>query len=399
MRLLLTIKAKVFNPTKGKRDGLEALWRSWKGALRLPRDYKTLRGRPVLPSYYCREMAWKIPTGADTSVGLPKDCFNLRAGGPFAPWFISIPTPKGRLRLPLRMAAKHARLLKEALEQTEEAEIWDSHLTRSDKDFFVHLVVAKEVPDPVIPSHGVLLAVDIGERVIATSVALVDGSPCEPRFHGREVRGIRRHYAWLRRRLGERKLLRVVRRMEDTEHRKVEDRLHKASRAIVEMAQASGAVLIALGDLSGIRNGGGRGKRFNRIVNNMPFHRLSSLVEYKAAWEGIPVLRVREDYTSRECRLCHEWGRRPSQGLFLCPICGQYNADLNGAVNIGKRALAYMAIAGAPGFGPERRATFSEPPRCLTGQSVPIEQTEPIALTKWCDAPWPLWSAVTFGRP
>ncbi len=366
MRLLLTIKAKVFNPTRGKRDGLEALWRSWRAALRLPRDYHTLREQTDLPSYYCREMTWKIPMGADAPVGLPKDSFNLQAGGPFAPWFISILTPKGRLRLPLRMAAQHARLL-------GEVEINDSRLTRSAKGFFVHFVVERKVPDPIIPSHGVVLAVDISERVIAASVALVDGSPHEPRFHAREVRGIRRHYAWLRRRLGERKLLGVVRRMEDAEHRKVGDRLHKASRAIVDVARATGAVLIALGDLTGIRNRGGRGRRFNRIVDSMPFHRLSSMVEYKAAWEGIPVLRVREDYTSRECRLCHEWGRRPSQGLFLCPNCGEYNADLNGGVGIGKRALAYMAIAGAPGFGPGRRAAIFEPPSGSIGQSVPIK--------------------------
>ncbi len=368
MRLLLTIKAKVFNPTRGKRDGLEALWKSWRAALHLPRDYHTLRERTDLPSYYCWEMAWKVPMGADAPVGLPKDSFNLRAGGPFAPWFISIPTPRARVKLPLRMAAQHAKLLKET-----DMEIEDSRLTRSAKDFFVHLVVEKQVPDPVIPSHGVILAVDIGERVIATSVALVDGSPHEPRFHAREVRGIRRHHAWLRRRLGERKLLRVVRRLEDTEHRKVEDRLHKTSRAIVDMAKARGAVLITLGDLSGIRNRGSKGRRFNGIVNGMPFRRLSSLVEYKAAWAGIPVLRVREDYTSRECHLCHEWGRRPRQGLFICPNCGQYNADLNGAVGIGKRALAYMAIAGAPGFGPGRRATILEPPSCLIGQSVLIK--------------------------
>ncbi len=89
------------------------------------------------------------------------------------------------------------------------------------------------------------------------------------------------------------------------------------------MAKEVGGVLIAIGDLSGITKRSGRGKRLNRIVNTMPFRRLYSLIEYKAAWAGIPVLRVREDYTSRECRLCHEWGRRPSQGLFICPNCGQ----------------------------------------------------------------------------
>ena len=92
----------------------------------------------------------------------------------------------------------------------------------------------------------------------------------------------------------------------------------------------------------------------NRIVNAMPFNRLSQLIEYKAAWAGVPVIKVGEDYSSRECRICQQDGRRPSQGRFVCPSCGEYNADLNGAVNIGNRALAYMAIAGAPGTGPLR---------------------------------------------
>ncbi|MCK5414105.1 MAG: transposase, partial [Thermoplasmata archaeon] len=66
------------------------------------------------------------------------------------------------------------------------------------------------------------------------------------------------------------------------------------------------------------------------------------------------VIKVDEAYSSRECRICHQDGRRPSQGRFICPSCGEYNADLNGAVNIGIRALAYMAIAGAPGIAPLR---------------------------------------------
>ncbi|MCQ5374461.1 MAG: transposase [Candidatus Methanomethylicia archaeon] len=28
---------------------------------------------------------------------------------------------------------------------------------------------------------------------------------------------------------------------------------------------------------------------------------------------------------------------RKSQGLFICPHCGEYNADLNGAINIAKK--------------------------------------------------------------
>ena len=314
----------------------------------MARNYTLLRQETDLPSYQCRDLAWKVKDGADAPVGLPKDSFDLRVGNKLAPWFISIPTPLGRVHLPLRMAEQHARLL-------SEVRVADSLLSRRGNQFFVHLVIQKEVHNPPLPNDGPVLAVDLGERVIATSVAVRDDRICSPRFYGRRVRGIRRHYAWLRRRLGERKLLRVIRRLGNTEQRKVEDALHKISKAIVQQAASLGAV-IALGDLSGVRRTGRKGRRFNRIVNDMPYGRLSRMVQYKAAWMGIPVIGVREDYSSMECRLCHEWGRRPSQGLFICRTCGDYNADINGAVNIGKRALAYMAIAGVPGFEPERRA-------------------------------------------
>ena len=266
-------------------------------------------------------------------------------GGTFAPWFASIPTPDGRVCLPLRMSRGHSRLL-------AECEVCDSQLIRRGKEFFLHIVVAKDATPPVIPFHAPVLAVDIGERVIATSVTLVEGTISSPGFHGREVRSIRRHYAWLRKRLGRRKLLRVIKRVGRTEHRKVDARLHVIAASLVEQAREIGAV-IAIGDLTGIRKGS-KGRRMNRIVNAMPFNRLSTFIEYKAAWAGVPVIKVDEAYSSRECRICHQDGRRPSQGRFVCPSCGEYNADLNGAVNIGIRALAYMAIAGAPGIAPLR---------------------------------------------
>ena len=277
-------------------------------------------------------------------MGIPKDALKLMPGGAFAPWFASVPTPDGRVRLPLRMSRGHSKLL-------AECDVCDSQLIKRGKEYHLHIVVARDAPVPVIPFHAPVLAVDIGERVIATSVTLVDGTVSSPGFHGREVRSIRRHYAWLRKRLGRRKLLRIIKRVGRTEHRKVDARLHVISAFLVEQARE-----IAIGDLSGIRKGS-RGRRMNRIVNAMPFNRLSTFIEYKAAWAGVPIINVDEAYSSRECRICKQDGRRPSQGRFVCPSCGEYNADLNGAVNIGSRALAYMAIAGAPGIEPLRGTT------------------------------------------
>ena len=54
--------------------------------------------------------------------------------------------------------------------------------------------IQKEVDEPIInPSH--LLALDLGERYLVTSCG---NNGIKPKFLGREVKEILRHYAWLR---------------------------------------------------------------------------------------------------------------------------------------------------------------------------------------------------------
>ncbi|MEM0384501.1 MAG: transposase [Candidatus Caldarchaeum sp.] len=76
----------------------------------------------------------------------------------------------------------------------------------------------------------------------------------------------------------------------------------------------------------------------------MPYHRLKKTIEYKAMLVGIPVMTASEAYTSRTCHVCGWEGKRKTQGLFLCPYCGEYTADLNGAVNIAKKFERWMSV-------------------------------------------------------
>jgi len=160
---------------------------------------------------------------------------------------------------------------------------------------------------------------------------------------------MRRHYAWLRRRLQERGLTQVVKRIGAKEGRAVNAVLHRVSKGVVSLAGSTDSC-IALGDLAGKwKRTKGRGKRLNRIVSNMPYYRLARMVEYKAVLKGIPVITTSEAYTSKTCHVCGCEGQRKTQGLFICPHCGEYNADLNGAINIAKRVernLGYMPLFG-----------------------------------------------------
>jgi len=179
----------------------------------------------------------------------------------------------------------------------------------------------------------------------------------KPRFYDEDIRGIRRHYAWLRKRLQKKGCMDKVKKMGDKEKRTVEDKLHKISRKIVEEAKETDS-LIVLGELKGVREED-KGKKMNRIVSQWAYHKLTKMIEYKAKWEEILVVRVSEKNTSKKCHRCGSLDTsRPSQGRFKCHNCGldHYNADLNGAKNILKRFSAYMVENGAEVDQPETQA-------------------------------------------
>jgi len=230
----------------------------------------------------------------------------------------------------------------------EEFKICESKLYRRKGKFYLNIAVKTEVKENLAFKR--ILAVDLGERTIASTVLLNNGVISHPHFYGRKVRGLRRHYAWLRKRLGEKKALATIRKIKDTERRKVNAILHKISRDIVDEAERENAVIV-LGDLTGIQQRAQKkGKRMRRLVGAMPFYRLTQMITYKATLKGILVVTTSEAYTSRNCHVCGCEGERKTQGLFVCRHCGEYNADLNGAINIGlklERNLGYMPLFGA----------------------------------------------------
>ena len=208
----------------------------------------------------------------------------------------------------------------------------DSLMVRNRKGDYEFRLIYDVPQQLVVPKE--VLAVDLGERVMAT----VCGSGYRA-FLGREVRGIRRHYAWLRRRLGQKKLLGKIRQIGSKERNKVRNVLHHVANQVVSIAEQTRAIIV-IGQLKGIRRVR-TSKRLNRIVFNMPYYTLTKMIQYKAAQRGIQVFLVDERGTSMTCHRCGNADRkqRKSQGLFVCSRCSlEYNADLNGARNIMDRA-------------------------------------------------------------
>ena len=215
-------------------------------------------------------------------------------------------------------------------------EICESKLFKKNGDFYLYITVEKEV-EPRSDCDNVL-AVDLGIHNPAVAVNMKTRKPI---FYGKNLKTIQGHYFHLRRKLPNRK---AVKKVGSHEQRIANHELHKISKAIVAEAERTNSTIV-LGRLKGIRRNC-RGRRFNRKLNSFPYRKLAAYVEYKAQWLGIPVLKVSEAYTSQTCYACGRRGIRVN-GLFSCGCGFQHNADVNGALNIGRRALGYMSKAGA----------------------------------------------------
>ncbi len=217
---------------------------------------------------------------------------------------------------------------------SNDAKLCESKIVKKNGNYFLHLVIKKDI---ALNSFENILAIDLGEKHIATTVLKRNNAFVNPKFYGKKVRGIRRHYAWLRKRLGNKRLLNKIKSVGQTEKRKVNAILHKISKDIVEEAKQNNACIV-LGNLKGIRNNAKRkGKRFNRIISNMPFNKLTQYIQYKAEWQGIPTFQISERDTSKTCHKCKSIGKRKTQGLFVCDCGLEYNADLNAVKNIADR--------------------------------------------------------------
>ncbi|TFG98257.1 hypothetical protein E4H12_06655, partial [Candidatus Thorarchaeota archaeon] len=115
---------------------------------------------------------------------------------------------------------------------------------------------------------------------------------------------------------------------------------------IIEMTRQYD-LYVSIGKLKGIRNtarkGNYRGREFRSMIHRWAFARIREMLGHKLASLGFDTKRylaVPEQWTSIMCHKCGHKGIRPKQNLFICTTCGQkLNADLNGALNIGKRLI------------------------------------------------------------
>ena len=191
--------------------------------------------------------------------------------------------------------------------------------------------IVYEVTEPVYDGEGNVMGVDLGIKCPAVSYTS-DGSV---KFYGngRKNKYMRRHYAYIRKKLQKAKHMDAVKRINDKEQRIMRDIDHKISHDIVETAVAHDVKVIKLERLANIRSTARTSRKNNHSLHKWSFYRLAQFIEYKAKLAGIAVEYVNPAYTSQTCPICGHVHHANDRN-YVCKCGFHIHRDVLGAMNI-----------------------------------------------------------------
>lgn len=154
------------------------------------------------------------------------------------------------------------------------------------------------------------------------------------------------------------------------ERNNIQQILHHASKQIVMNAKTKQHG-IAMEKLKGIRRlyrkGNGQGSDYRFRLNSWSYAELQRQVEYKARWEGIPVIYVNPHGTSAKCSMCGREMKPEENRKLKCATCGFIaDRDLNAARNILARGMRFVPVA------PQSEAMVREPAEAAIPQSIVV---------------------------
>ncbi len=217
------------------------------------------------------------------------------------------------------------------------------------------LVVHKEAPKAYEPKSAIALDSneDSFDGVVATG-----GDAHLVTLPLRGAREVQETHFRRRRRLAKKKAhdrrvqQRLLAREGKRERNRVKQRLHIVSKGLVDAAKASRAAIV-LEDLT-LHGAGGRSHRMNRRLSSWPRRQIHRQIEYKAALEGVPIIKINPQWTSKTCPVCGARRRDRVGQDFVCLMCDwEMDRQLNAGLNILKTALASNeALARAVWFQP-----------------------------------------------
>lgn len=227
------------------------------------------------------------------------------------------------------------------------------------------IMVSYTVPDvEKLPSNRTYAGLDLGVKNLATVVTtkkgvapfIISGGPLKSinQFYNKELAAEKQQ---LHETTGHRSSHKT-RRLTNKRNNKVNDYMHKASKAVVDFLVRENITMLVIGKNDGWKQRSSMGARNNQNFQSIPHSRFVNMLKYKCERCGITVKTVDEAHTSK-CsfmdleEICHHdsyAGRRVKRGMFVSAQGVKINADVNAAYNIIRKAVPKQFSKGIDGL-------------------------------------------------
>lgn len=218
--------------------------------------------------------------------------------------------------------------------------------------FYVVEIVYEQEPTPAAVDPLLVAGIDIGLNNLATLTSnkaglvplLVNGRPLKRinQWYNKERARLQSHLS-RHRRLSSPRLEHLTNKRTS----QIDHYLHTQSHRIIERLVWEGIGTLVIGKNDGWKQEINMGKRTNQQFVQIPFARFIHMLIYKAELVGIKVILQEESHTSK-CSfldlepICHHeryMGKRIKRGLFRTSTGRHINADVNGSLNIIRKAI------------------------------------------------------------
>ena len=193
------------------------------------------------------------------------------------------------------------------------------------------------------------LSIDLGMNNLTTSINNVGLPPFI--VNGRVLKSVNQMFNKTKARLmsyiGDKGTSNRIKKLTYYRNNFIEDKLHKASKFIIDYCIENQIGTIVIGHNKGWKDEINIGKKNNQKFVCLPHSKLINKIKYKSERVGITVIETEESYTSKVDHLAFEemkhhekyMGRRKKRGLFQSSIGRLLNADVNGAIGISRKVF------------------------------------------------------------
>lgn len=214
--------------------------------------------------------------------------------------------------------------------------------------YVVEVIYEKKEQDLNLNKDNVL-SIDLGLNNLCTCISNVGIRPFI--VNGKIIKSFNQWYNKKRARLmsyvGDKGTSRRLRQLNNYRNFWIDDKIHKVSRYILNYCINNNIGSLVIGLNRGWKNGINLGKRINQKFVEIPFSKLIDKISYKCKLVGINFCVNEESYTSKVDHLAFEklckhdiyLGKRKKRGLFQSSIGKLINADINGAIGIGRKVF------------------------------------------------------------